>query len=277
MNIAIQTKNLILRRLVPKDYKAFALYYNHPEVAKWISVYEGDTSKATFEYNRQLETSYGIFLKDSDKLVGNIQFVNLANDFTADVGFILDSMHWGQGIMKEALMTALDYMFDVRGFCTIRAACDEKNIRSVKLLLSCGFAHEATLKNVSYIGGVANVAHFYKEGKKMKGEKKSQIELLEELGENSSLNEIQEYLKKVFELRGFSDKTIQQDMLHLCEEVGELSQALRRNPDGIKGEIADVFIILASIANQLGISIFDAFEGKEKVNAQRKWNKKDVE
>lgn len=112
-----------------------------------------------------------------------------------------------------------------------------------------------------------------------------QKELWEILNENNSLNEVQEYIKKVIELRGFSEENIEKTMLLLTEEIGELAKAIRKdktsmsidkrkinNYDTIESEIADVFIVLCTICNKLNINLFDSLKSKEKENIDRKWN-----
>lgn len=111
-----------------------------------------------------------------------------------------------------------------------------------------------------------------------------QKELFELLDENYTIDEIQEYLKKVIKLRGFSNKRIQDIMLLLLEETGELAKAIRKTlPDAsidyakienytsIKEEIADVFIVLVSVCNKLNINLYEALKNKEEKNVERKW------
>jgi NTP pyrophosphatase (non-canonical NTP hydrolase) len=111
-----------------------------------------------------------------------------------------------------------------------------------------------------------------------------QKELFEQLTKETSLDEIQGYLSKVFSLRGFDGQNSDQQMLLLIEEVGELAKALRKdslnhtidqtrssNYDSVESEIADVFILLCAIANEKGIKIFDALKEKESKNINRRW------
>ena len=44
-----------------------------------------------------------------------------------------------------------------------------------------------------------------------------------------------------------------------------------QNYTNIEEEIADVFIVLVSICNELGINLYDAVINKEKDNIKRKW------
>lgn len=86
------------------------------------------------------------------------------------------------------------------------------------------------------------------------------------------------------ELRGLSNQTIKDKLLLLTEEVGELTKAVRKNLsgasvdysrldnyNGIENEIADVLIVLISVANILDIDIFKCLKEKERININRTW------
>jgi len=49
---------------------------------------------------------------------------------------------------------------------------------------------------------------------------------LEQMDSNTSLSEIQKYINDMVEIRGFSDETLQDIMLLMIEEVGELAKAV---------------------------------------------------
>lgn len=113
-----------------------------------------------------------------------------------------------------------------------------------------------------------------------------QLELWNGLNNNNSLQEVQNYIKNVIEIRGFHKQEIEKTMLLLIEEVGELAKAIRKdatnmkideskisNYSSIKEEVADVFIVLNSVCNKLNIDIFEALKNKEKENIKRTWNK----
>ena len=117
--------------------------------------------------------------------------------------------------------------------------------------------------------------------------KNKQLQLLENLNKNSSLNEVQSYFKEMIKLRSFMNnkENISNIMLLLTEEVGKLAKAIRKdaidlkidsnkigNYDSIESEIADVFIVLNSICTALDINLFDAIYNKERINEDRKWN-----
>ncbi len=113
-----------------------------------------------------------------------------------------------------------------------------------------------------------------------------QMDLYNQLNRKMSLDQIQDYIKKVINIRGFGNQSVEDELLLLVEEVGELAKAIRKNAtsmkidqnkiqnyDTIENEIADVFIVLNTICNTLNINLFDSFSTKEKINTERKWSK----
>lgn len=112
-----------------------------------------------------------------------------------------------------------------------------------------------------------------------------QKELYSRLDKGMSLGEIQDYIKSVIGIRGFGGQPVEQEVLLLIEEVGELAKAIRNektnmgvdqrkvgNVDTVENEIADVFIVLVSACNTLGIDLFEALREKERINIERSWD-----
>ncbi|MCB7489154.1 hypothetical protein LIX92_06740 [Faecalibacillus faecis] len=115
---------------------------------------------------------------------------------------------------------------------------------------------------------------------------KTQEEYFNDLKKDISLVELQNYINNVLEIRGFNNQSIELKLMLLMEEVGELAKSIRKdstrlpidrckinNYSSIEEEIADVLIVLFSIANKLQIDLYDAFLKKEKENIKRKWKK----
>lgn len=114
----------------------------------------------------------------------------------------------------------------------------------------------------------------------------SQLELWSKLNEGNTLQEVQQYIKDVIEIRGFTNQEIEKTMLLLLEEVGELAKSIRKNAtnmsidknkinhyDTIESEVADVFIVLSSVCNKLDIDLYKALKDKEEENIKRVWKK----
>ena len=111
-------------------------------------------------------------------------------------------------------------------------------------------------------------------------------EKLEMLNENSSVAQIQQYIKDMKKDRKFDTVTIEREMMLFLEELGELAKAIRKNTNGhldiakkydtsVEEELADCFIYLLSIANMNDIDIFKAFKDKERKNCERIWKQKE--
>lgn len=112
-----------------------------------------------------------------------------------------------------------------------------------------------------------------------------QEELFNSLSNDESLNNLQRYVDNVLEIRGFNGQSVLLKLILISEEVGELAKAIRKeytnlpidrekieNYSPVEEELADVFIVLLSLANELDINVYNAFLKKERQNIQRKWN-----
>ena len=113
---------------------------------------------------------------------------------------------------------------------------------------------------------------------------KEQEKLLSSISNSSTIDELQNYIKEVINIRGFSNQRVQDKMLLLLEETGELAKAIRKtlpeasidytnieNYTNIEEEIADVFSVLVSICNKLDINLYTALKNKEEKNIKRNW------
>lgn len=108
-------------------------------------------------------------------------------------------------------------------------------------------------------------------------------ERYDNLTKESSLQEIQLYVKQMIIERGFEEEDIKDIMILLTEEVGELAKAVRKtsglkmdiskNKDkyDLKGEISDVFNYLLCMCCSLDIDLFECYKEKEARNLERTW------
>lgn len=112
----------------------------------------------------------------------------------------------------------------------------------------------------------------------------NQLELWNKLQENNTLQEVQDYVNNMNEIRGFNQQEITKTMLLLTEEVGELAKAVRKSStdmsidinkkdhyDTIESEVADVFYVLSCVCNKLNIDLYKALKNKEEENIKREW------
>ncbi len=95
-----------------------------------------------------------------------------------------------------------------------------------------------------------------------------------------TLADFQAYVANTLVYRRLNSST-QYCMLMLCEEVGELAKAVRKNVGGkmdiakpdahADEEAADVLWMLLTVCNGLGIDLEAAFRAKDEHNKTRTW------
>lgn len=108
-------------------------------------------------------------------------------------------------------------------------------------------------------------------------------EKYDSLTNESSVKELQEYVKQMIRDRGFENEDIKDQMILLTEETGELAKAIRKtiglkldiakdnDKYDIKGEIADIFNYLLSMCCTLDIDLIECWKQKEAKNFERNW------
>ncbi len=119
-----------------------------------------------------------------------------------------------------------------------------------------------------------------------KNKENKQQALWQNLKETDSLRDVQQYIKAVNTVRGFEEQPIEERMLLLTEEIGELAKSIRKNAtnmstdvnkqysyDSIESEVSDCLYVLASVCNRLDIDMFKCLKEKEKENIHRVWKK----
>ena len=107
--------------------------------------------------------------------------------------------------------------------------------------------------------------------------------LIENMDENTSLKQLQDYVEEMVNVRGFADETPQDCLLLLTEELGELAKEVRKSHTHIKndtaknsakdlkGEMGDVLMMLLALRRTLDVDLLQAFREKELINCNRNW------
>jgi len=81
-------------------------------------------------------------------------------------------------------------------------------------------------------------------------------------GEKMEIREFQKLIKKLY-FHKDSERGVEKTFIWLCEELGELAEALlKKDKAMLKEELADVFAWLVSLANLLEIDLEDAVREK---------------
>jgi ribosomal-protein-alanine N-acetyltransferase len=101
------------------------------------------------------EYAFGIFLKETDELIGDIDLTTVIRDVLQScyIGYTLDQAHNGKGIMTEAVQLVVDYAFNVLGLHRIAAGVMPYNIGSIRVLEKAGFEKEGIARKNVMING----------------------------------------------------------------------------------------------------------------------------
>lgn len=96
-----------------------------------------------------------------------------------------------------------------------------------------------------------------------------------------TLKDLQNYVEKLEKERGFSEDNVCEKCLLLGEELGELFQAIRKKSrikidhnskfGSVDEELADMLVVMCTIANRFHVDLEKAFRDKEEINKKRKW------
>ena len=164
MRFYLETERLILRDLVPEDYRAAFLWCGDPDVARYMvyPVYTRAEDVRTWLEGRNPddpdEYDAGIVLKATGELIGSGGlFYRPENDLWT-IGYNIRKDQWGNGYVPEAIRAIIEYVKarrDVRGIQGTFAAENQKS-RRVMEKLGMAYAEDVTVSkldgSVSYPG-----------------------------------------------------------------------------------------------------------------------------
>ncbi len=160
----IETERLLLRRMKPKDASVILTLRSDETVMKYIDRERTKSLTEAEQFLAKIDASivsnngimWGIVLKkEPEELIGNIGYWRLIKEhYRAEVGYMLHPDHWKKGIMKEALLSVIDFGFDKMNLHSIEANINPGNEASAKILEATGFIKEAYFKEDFYFNGV---------------------------------------------------------------------------------------------------------------------------
>jgi ribosomal-protein-alanine N-acetyltransferase len=91
-----------------------------------------------------------------ERTIGNVGFNNIVRGAfqSCHLGYQIDAQESGQGLMTEALRTAIAYMFEERKLHRIEANVMPRNHRSRRVVQKLGFVEEGLAQKYLKINGV---------------------------------------------------------------------------------------------------------------------------
>ncbi|WP_227013784.1 GNAT family N-acetyltransferase [Paenibacillus psychroresistens] len=104
---------------------------------------------------------YAIVIKESNKMIGAIEFRVKEANKSGDLGFTLSRYYWGKGYMTEAGKLILGLAFNILDLERVYAMHDIKNPASGKVMSRLGMTNEGILRRSHMLKGeFADSAHY---------------------------------------------------------------------------------------------------------------------
>lgn len=142
----INTKRLRLRRPTESDTSAIFKFSADTRVTRWLTwptCTDIDTLTVNIEhYDLKWlsgeEFYWVIVIQKCDTVIGSIA-CQVKGD-TANLGFLIDSDHWGEGFASEAAAALLGIVSTHEVFTRVVAVCDAENSGSARVLEKIGMS-----------------------------------------------------------------------------------------------------------------------------------------
>lgn len=166
----IDSPRLTLRAVAASDLPDLLEVNGDPQVthflpyATWQSLQDGEAWLARMQALGASGTSQQLVIarRADAKVVGTmLLFKYDEGSSRVELGYALGRSHWGQGLMREAVVAACTHAFGALGIRRIEAEVNPDNRASCKLLVAVGFVLEGTLRKRWVAKGAAYDTHIY--------------------------------------------------------------------------------------------------------------------
>jgi RimJ/RimL family protein N-acetyltransferase len=165
------TNRLTLEPLEPTHAEALFEGLQDERLYKWIEERPPESIEALRHRYERLQTrrsadgqetwlNWAIRLGTSEEYIGYVQATIRQHD--ALLAYVLFADAWGKGLGQEAVHAMMNELIEFYDVSTINAIADERNRRSVNLLLSLGFRKCSDVNNK----GANKDVRFTRTGKK---------------------------------------------------------------------------------------------------------------
>ena len=150
----LETERLLIRRLRYEDAEEiFYVFASKTEATAYVSWPTHQTIQDTRSYlevaipgwDKGVDYSFGIRLKESERFVGSFGLLN--DQGKIQFGYILGPQHWGNGYATEVCRKMMQLLKSIDGVYRIGTFVDLENSASIKVLLKSGLMEEARLQN----------------------------------------------------------------------------------------------------------------------------------
>jgi len=155
----LETKRLILRRLLPDDLDDLFALYRDPEIRRYFPegtlTYEETQEELEWFLNGHPEhPELGLWAtihKETNQFIGRCGLLPWTIDerYEVEVAYLLSKAYWRQGLGTEAARAILDYGFEQLHLSRLICLIDPNNQASIKVAQNMGMTFEKIGKDES--------------------------------------------------------------------------------------------------------------------------------
>lgn len=153
----IDGERIYLRHVLLKDAEDMHEYAKDEETTKFVfDRHESleDTRKNIAKYFLSSPLGkYAIVLKETEKMIGTIDFRIEETHKKAELGYTVNKDYWGKGYATEAGKMAIQLGFEVFGLQRIFAFHDVRNPASGKVMEKMGLTYEGHYRTNRFVKG----------------------------------------------------------------------------------------------------------------------------
>ena len=159
----IKTQRLLLRKMTEADAPELLFLRSDDVVMQYIDREKTKSLEEATAFINTINTAidnnesilWSIALHDKpETMIGNICFWRIDKQhYRSEIGYMLHPDYWKKGLMKEALLAAIDFGFNEMKLHSIEGRINPDNAVSGILLEKTGFIREAYFKEDFYFRG----------------------------------------------------------------------------------------------------------------------------
>jgi len=159
----LNTERLYLRMLYKTDGPEILKLRSDEQVMRFIDKERAKTiedaevfiDRASIALTANDGITWAIALKEEPgTLIGSVGLWRIIKEhYRAEIGYMLNPVHWGKGIMTEALLKVTEFGFKEMRLHSIEAHINPENVGSAAILTKSGFVKEAHFKEDFYFNG----------------------------------------------------------------------------------------------------------------------------
>ncbi|MFC5700152.1 GNAT family N-acetyltransferase [Cohnella faecalis] len=161
----MESERILLRPVLLDDAEDMYEYTSDEETTRFIYDQHTDLNRTknliANYFMKEPIGKYAILLKESNKMIGTIEFRIHEHNKSGELGYTLNRHFWGRGYMTEAGNLILQLAFNTLDLERVFAEHDVRNSASGKVLSRLGMTYEGTRRRNHIVKGVlADSAHY---------------------------------------------------------------------------------------------------------------------